>query len=31
MRKKKPDVKPPVVAEGPYEVDTTEETDMTEQ
>ena len=30
-RKKKPDVKPPVVAEGPYEVDTTKETDMTEQ
>ena len=30
-RKKKPDVKPPVVAEGPYEVDTTEESYMTEQ
>ena len=30
-RKKKPNLKPPVVAEGPYEVDTTEETDMTEQ
>ena len=30
-RKKKPDVKPPDVAEGPYEVDTTEETDMTKQ
>ena len=30
-RKKKPDVKPPVVAEGPYEVDTNEEADMTKQ
>ena len=30
-RKKNPDVKPPVVAEGPYEVDTTDDTDMTEQ
>ena len=30
-RNKKSDVKPPVVAEGPYAVDTTEETDMTEQ
>ena len=29
--KKKPDMKPPVVAEGPYEVDTTEEADMIKQ
>ena len=29
--RKKPDVKPPDVAEVPYEVDTTEETDMTKQ
>ena len=31
LPRKKPDVKPPDVDEGPYEVDTTEETDMTEQ
>ena len=31
MRKKKPDMNPPVVTEVPYEIDTTEETDMTEQ
>ena len=30
-RKNQPDVKPPVVVEGPYKVDTTEETDMTDQ
>ena len=28
---KPPDVKPPYVDKGPYEVDTTEETDMTKQ
>ena len=28
---KPPDVKPPGVDEGPYEVDTTKETDMTDQ
>ena len=31
LPRKKPNVKPPYVYEGLYEVDTTEETDMTEQ
>ena len=31
LPRKKPDVKQPDVAEGPYEVDTTKETDMTKQ